>query len=283
MRIVMLGLGSMNGAILDGLLASGVAPDDVVATTRSRESASERSARHGIRVIPEQGHDGESSANRDAVAEAEVVLLGVKPAQITELCREIAGALRPDAVVVSVAAAVTVAMLEDALPAGQPVIRSMPNTPLAVGRGVVGLVPGSRTTAEQTRTVEGMLAACGAVHVVEEGQIEALTGISGSGPAYLYYVAEQMAAAGVELGLDADLAADLAAQTVQGAGDMLVEARRTGDTDAADLRAAVTSPGGTTERGVAALSEGGVPAAVRAAVAASAARSAEISRDLEAR
>lgn len=280
MRIAMLGLGSMNGAILKGLLASGVSAQDVVATTRSAASARARAEELGIEVVAEESVESERTANQQAVASADLVMLGVKPHQITDLCTEIADALEPDAVVVSVAAAVTVDMLQQALPQGQPVIRSMPNTPLSVGRGVVGLAAGEHTSAQQLHRVRDLLSACGAVHVVEETQIDALTGVSGSGPAYVFFLAEHLAAAGAERGLPPELAADLAAQTIQGAGDMLVSALSQGAGDAASLRQAVTSPNGTTERGIAALTEGGLPQAVHAAVSASAARAAEISRDL---
>ncbi|GAB3192731.1 pyrroline-5-carboxylate reductase [Nesterenkonia suensis] len=277
MRIAMLGLGSMNGAILSGFLASGVAADDVVATSRTAASGQARAAQHGITVLSEEE---DAEANRRAAAEADVVFLGVKPHGIVALCEEIREVLKPEAVVVSVAAAVDLQMMQSALRDGQPVIRSMPNTPLSVGLGVVGLVPGAHVSQEQTDRVAGLLESCGAVHVIEEGQIDALTGISGSGPAYAFYLAEHMAAAGVELGLDPDLAADLAAHTVHGAGRMLVENHATGEADAAALRRAVCSPNGTTERAIRQLDEHGVSRAVVAAVAASAHRSAEMTAAL---
>ncbi|MGQ7788015.1 pyrroline-5-carboxylate reductase [Nesterenkonia sp. K-15-9-6] len=277
MRIAMLGLGSMNGAILSGFLASGVSADDVVATSRSAASARARAAEHGVTVLAEED---DAEANRRAAAEADVVFLGVKPHGIVALCTEIRDALRPEAVVVSVAAAVDLQMMQDALRAGQPVIRSMPNTPLSVGLGVVGLVPGAHVTADQTDRVKGLLEACGAVHVIDEAQIDALTGISGSGPAYAFHLAEHMAAAGVELGLDPALAADIAARTVQGAGTMLVENHVSGAADAAALRRAVCSPNGTTERAIGQLDSHGVPEAVVAAVKASADRAAEMTAQL---
>ncbi|MDZ5077038.1 pyrroline-5-carboxylate reductase [Nesterenkonia sp. HG001] len=277
MRIAMLGLGSMNGAILAGFLASGVARDHVVATSRSAASAQARAEQHGITVLAEED---DAEANRRAVAEADVVFLGVKPHGIVALCEEIREAVKPEAVVVSVAAAVDLQMIQGALRADQPVIRSMPNTPLSVGIGVVGLVPGAHATEQQVAAVQGLLEACGAVHVIEEAQIDALTGISGSGPAYAFYLAEHMAAAGVELGLDPALAADLAAHTVHGAGRMLVENHDAGAADAAALRKAVCSPNGTTERAIGRLDEHGVAAAVVAAVKASAHRSAEMTAEL---
>ncbi|MCH8561503.1 pyrroline-5-carboxylate reductase [Nesterenkonia sp. LB17] len=276
-RIAMLGLGSMNGAILAGLLDSSVAPEQVQATTRSAATAEQRATQFGISVLAEQD---DAEANRSAAGKADIIFLGVKPHGIVALAAEIASTVKPGAVVVSVAAAISVDMIEAALPQGQPVIRSMPNTPLSVGLGVVGLVPGTHVSPQDTETVAQLLGASGAVHVIDESQIDALTGISGSGPAYAFYLAEAMAEAGVELGLDRALAADLAAQTIYGAGKMLVEHQAAGTADAAGLRRAVCSPNGTTERAINAFDEHDLPAAVRAAVNASAHRSAEITDEL---
>lgn len=276
-QIAMLGLGSMNGAILAGLLSSSVEPGQVRATTRSADTAARRAQQYGITVLAEQD---DPAANRSAAAGADIIFLGVKPHGIVALAEEIASTLKPGAVVVSVAAAISVDMIEAALPQGQPVIRSMPNTPLSVGLGVVGLVPGTHVGRQDTETVAQLLGASGAVHVIEESQIDALTGISGSGPAYAFYLAEQMTEAGVKLGLERALAADLAAQTIYGAGKMLVENQAAGTADAAELRRAVCSPNGTTERAIDAFDEHGLPAAVAAAVSASAHRSAEITDEL---
>lgn len=274
-KITMLGLGSMNGAILSGLLAAGIEPSDVVATSRSAESAKQRAEQYGVQMLAEEA---DHHANAAAAAEADVVFLGVKPPQITGLCEQIRDAIRPGAVVVSVAAAVTIDMMESALRQGQPVIRTMPNTPLSVGAGVVGLAAGSHVSRVQTETVAELLGASGSVHVVDEGQLDALTGVAGSGPAYAFYLAEHMAAAGVGMGLDPELAADLAAQTIFGAGKMLVANR--GRADAAELRAAVSSPNGTTQRAIEAFEAHGMSEAIRAGVRASAARAAEITDQL---
>lgn len=275
-KIAMLGLGSMNGSILAGLLSSGVRPEDVIATTRSAASAEQRAAQYGVRVLAEQDETG---ANRTAAGWADVVLLGVKPHQIVESCTEIREVLKPEAIVVSVAAAVDLEMIEGALRQGQPAIRSMPNTPLAVGLGVVGLAPGTHARPEQTEQVMELFSACGAVHVIRESQIDALTGVAGSGPAYAFYLAEHMAAAGEEMGLSPELAADLAAQTVHGAGRMLVENR--GSADAAQLRRNVTSPNGTTQSAIEAFDAADMGRTVRAGARASAARAAEITEQLK--
>lgn len=265
----------MNGAILSGLLAGGVEADRVVATARSSASARRSAEQYGVQVLAEEESTG---ANAEAAGKADVIFLGVKPPQIVDLCHQIASSLKPSAVVVSVAAAVTVEMMEEALPAGQPVIRTMPNTPLSVGAGVVGLVPGTHTSQEQVESVAELLGTSGAVHVLDEEQIDALTGVAGSGPAYAFYLAEHMAAAGVEMGLDPELAADLAAQTIYGAGKMLVENR--GENDAAQLRRDVTSPRGTTSRAIETFDAAEMGRTIRQGAQASAARAAEITRQL---
>lgn len=274
-RIAMVGLGSMNGAILAGLLSGGVAAENVVATSRSAVSAQQRADQYGIRVLAQEEDD---DANKSAVAEADVVFLGAKPHQIVGLCQQIRDALKPEAVVVSVAAAVTLEMMEAALRPGQPVVRSMPNTPLSVGAGVVGLAAGAHVSQQQTEVVAELLGTSGAVHVLEEEQIDALTGVAGSGPAYVFYLAEHMAAAGVEMGLSPELAGDLAAQTIAGAGKMLVANRATAD--AAELRANVSSPNGTTQRAIEAFDAHRMDQAIAAGVAASASRAAEITEQL---
>ncbi|GFZ87105.1 pyrroline-5-carboxylate reductase [Nesterenkonia alkaliphila] len=274
-KIAMLGLGSMNGAILTGLLSSGVSPEQVVATSRSSESAQRRSQHYGVQVLAEENDD---AANRTAAAQAEIVFLGVKPYQITDLCAGIKDALKPGAVVVSVAAAVTLEMMEAALAEGQPVIRTMPNTPLSVGAGVVGLSAGTHTSQQQVELVAELLGASGSVHVIPEEQIDALSAIAGSGPAYAFYLAEQMAAAGAELGLDPELAAGLAAETIYGAGKMLLENQ--GKADAAQLRRNVTSPNGTTEQAISTFDAADMGQTIRAGAAAAAARAAEITGQL---
>lgn len=274
-RIAMIGLGSMNGAILAGFLDSGVDPDLVTGTARSAGSAQERAQQYGITVLAEED---DPQANERAAADADVIMLGVKPPQIVSVCQQLRDVITPDAVVVSVAAAVTVEMMESALRPGQPVIRTMPNTPLSVGAGVVGMTPGHAVTEQQTSMVSELLSGAGAVHVIEEAQINALTAVAGSGPAYAFYLAEHMAAAGVELGLDEELAADLAAQTVYGAGLMLV--RQRGAQDAAELRRRVTSPNGTTHQAIETFNAHGMDDAIRTGAKASAARAAEITDQL---
>lgn len=273
-RIAFLGCGSMNEAILAGLLEAGTDPGDVVATVRRAERASELAERYpGITAI---AGEEEPDNNKQATKGSAVVILGVKPVGIADLAREIGPALSPDAVVVSVAAAVSIAQLEAALPAGQPVIRTMPNTPAKLGRGVVSVSPGTHCTPEQLRKVKDILQGAGTVVEVPEAQVDALSAISGSGPAYAFYLAEAMASAGEELGLDRELSLLLARETVAGAGFMLAEP----GADPSALRKAVTSPNGTTERAIATFDEQGIPAIIAAGAKAAADRAAEITKQL---
>ena len=272
-HVAFLGCGSMNEAILAGMLAGGHPKDRITATVRRAERAAELRSRHGVQGLA--GSEQED-ANRTAAAAADVVIVGVKPVGVKALLEEIGPALKPGALVISVAAAVTVQMLEAALPEGQPVIRSMPNTPSKLGRGVVSLSPGTSCSQAALDEAERLLASAGTVVQVPEEQVDALSAVSGSGPAYAFYLAEAMAAAGERLGLDPQLSALLARETVAGAGAMLAEP----DADAAALRRAVTSPNGTTEAAIAEFDRRGLPAIVADGAAAAAARAAQISAEL---
>jgi pyrroline-5-carboxylate reductase len=271
--LAFLGCGSMNGSILRGVLASGVPVEQVRATVRSAGSARPLEEETGVRPYV-TGEDPE--ANRRAAREADVVLLGVKPVGVLDLAREIAPALRPGTVVASVAAGISIGALERALPEGQPVVRTMPNTPSSVRRGVVSVTPGSATTPEQTAAVRRVLEAVGTVVEVPEEQVDAVTGVSGSGPAYVFLLAEALQQAGERMGLPADVARVLARETVSGAGELL----RPEDADPAALRRAVTSPKGTTDRAIRTFQENGFEDLVAAAAKASADRSAELTREL---
>lgn len=272
LRLAFLGTGSMNGAILRGILASGHDPQRITATIRSANRRSELE-QLGINVVV-VGEDAQ--ANAAVAGEADVVFLGVKPVGITDLCAAIADQLKPATIVVSVAAAITLQSMQRHLPQNQPVIRSMPNTPLMVSSGVVGISPASSVSEEQTKLVTELFAGSGEVHVIDEEQQDALSAISGSGPAYAFYLAEAMANAGTAMGLDEKLAVSLARATVAGAGKMLADP----DAVPAQLRKAVTSPKGTTEQAIATFDERGIPSIIEAGARAAAARAAQLSREL---
>lgn len=267
-----LGTGSMNGSILRGVLAGGTPAERVRATTKSASSAQTLREDTGVTVLSGEENAG---ANLEAVKDADVVLLGVKPYAILDLAREIAPVLQPGTVVASVAAGITLDALEKALPQGQPVVRTMPNIPSSVGRGVISVTPGTHTTPDQLNVVKEVLSSVATVVEVEEHLVRAVTGVSGSGPAYVFYLAEAMQRAGEELGLPSDVARVLAKETVAGAGVLLSP----DDADPAALRKAVTSPGGTTEKALNTFDERSLKDVIAAGAAASAERGDEMEQE----
>ena len=274
-KVVFLGCGSMGEAILSGMLAAGTSPSSVAVTVRRPERANELAMRHGVTALASKEEPG---ANVQAVAGANVVILGVKPVGIIDLCREIADALEPDTVVISVAAAVSLEQLEGALRPGQPVVRSMPNTPLKVGRGVVALSAGSSADEHHLAAAHEVFDGSGVVLDIPEEQQNAVSAISGSGPAYAFYLAEAMAAAAEDFGLAPQIAQVLARETVAGAGLMLAEP----GANATELRRAVTSPNGTTEQAIASFDRDDLPGIIRTGAQAAAARAAAITEELSA-
>lgn len=258
-----LGGGVMGEALVTALLTAGWTADDVDVTERSAARAMELSGRYGVRA---------ADPNAKAVKGAGLVLIAVKPQVVPEVLAEIAPTLRPGTLVVSVAAGIPVAVYEAALPAGTPVVRVMPNTPALVGKGASAIAPGTHATDEHLDLAERALAATGLVVRVAEKDLDAVTAISGSGPAYAFYLIDAMAEAGVLLGLTRDLATRLAVATVEGSAAL---AAQTGDHPVV-LRERVSSPGGTTVAGVAALDAHGVRAGVVAAARAAHDRSREI-------
>ena len=272
-KIVFLGCGSMGEAILGGMLAAGVPPTSVVVTVRRPERANELATRHGVTAL---ASNEEAAANVQAVQGASVVILGVKPVGTIELCHEVAASVDANAVVISIAAAVSLAQLEGALTPGQPVVRSMPNTPLKVGRGVVGLSAGSSAEEHHLAAAHEVFDGSGVVLDIPEEQQNAVSAISGSGPAYAFYLAEAMAAAAVDLGLSPEVAQILGRETVAGAGLMLAQP----GANATELRRAVTSPHGTTEQAIATFERLDLAGVVLAGAKAAAARAAEITAEL---
>ena len=248
--IAFLGAGSMARAIMAGLLQPGVEIEGGIrATNRSADRAAELADLPGVTSF---ATETDASANRTAVAGARLVVVAVKPAMVPDLLREIADALEPGTIVVSVAAGVTVATFESLLPESVVVIRSMPNTPAVVGRAVTGIAPGTRSSSADLELAVAMFETVGDVLVVPEEQIDALSTISGSGPAYVFYLIEQLTATAVDKGFTPDQAARMVQGTFRGASELLAAS----DADPIELRRRVTSPKGTTERAVAVLEEG---------------------------
>lgn len=247
--LAFLGAGSMGGAILQGVVASGIDVEGgITATNRTAEKAATLAELEGVTAIALEEHP---SGNTDAVATARVVLVGVKPHMVRDLLREIAPALRDDAIVVSLAAGVTLDTFADALGEGVRTIRSMPNTPSTVGKGVTGLAAGAAVSTEDLAIVRRLFELVGAVIEVPEDKIDALSTISGSGPAYVFLLIEELTKAAVGKGFSEADARLMSEQTFIGATALLAAS---GD-DPAELRRRVTSPKGTTERAVAVLQD----------------------------
>ena len=259
LRLQFIGGGKMGEALLGGLCAEGWAQPAELAVT---EPLAERRAVLGRRYpgtlvsdVPQPGVDA---------------ILAVKPNDIEAA----AGALRGLGVprVLSIAAGVTTAALEGWLGAGTRVVRAMPNTPALVGAGVSAVAPGASASDADVAWATDVLSSVGAVEVTSEQDLDAVTGLSGSGPAYVFLVAEALIAAGVAQGLAPDVADTLVRETIRGAGELLARA----DRPPAELRADVTSPGGTTAEGLRVLEQAGIRAAFADAVAAATRRSLEL-------
>lgn len=266
--LALLGAGAMGSALLEGILAAGLAEPDRTRITTLDEAAAQRWRERGVSVA-----DDNAAAARGAA----VVIVAVKPADVPDVLDSLAGALprEPgDVLVVSVAAGVALRTLAEHLPPGTPTVRVMPNTPALIGEGMAALSPGEHCGEADVATARALLEACGRVVVVPEKQQDAVTAVSGSGPAYVFAVAEALIDAGVGLGLPRPTATELAVQTLAGAALML----RDQGTHPALLREQVTSPGGTTAAGLREFDRHGMRSTVAAAVEAAHARSVELGR-----
>ncbi|GAA3615469.1 pyrroline-5-carboxylate reductase [Kineosporia mesophila] len=263
-RVAILGAGNMGGTILAGLLRAGRGPGDVVVSARRPERAQELKLQHGVEVMN----------NVEAAAWGDTVIVAVKPRDVGGLLTEISPALRPGTLVISLAAGQTIASLEGNVPEGTPVIRVMPNTPSLVDQGMSVLSPGTHCRPEHTERAQELLSATGKVLQVPESYQDAVTAVSGSGPAYVFYVAEAMIEAGVLLGLPRPTSTELVVQTLFGAATML---RQTG-THPSILREQVTSPGGTTAAALRLLDDQRVRGAFVSAIEAACQRSEQLSK-----
>ncbi|WP_100444621.1 pyrroline-5-carboxylate reductase [Glycomyces xiaoerkulensis] len=261
-KVAVLGAGKIGQAILSGLLRAGWEAGSVVATARSAERAGALRREHGVEVAP----------NAEAVAGADVVVVAVKPQDAAALLDELHGVFPEGVPVVSICAGLPTSFFEKRLPDATPVVRAMPNTPALVDEAMTVISPGSHADAECLAAVEQLFKPLGRTLVVEEKHQDAVTAISGSGPAYFYYLTEAMTEASVLMGLPRAVACELVAQTALGAARMIVEA----DATPAELREAVESPAGTTISAVRRLDDHRVRSAVNDAVEAARDRARQI-------
>ncbi len=266
-RIAFIGAGNMATSLIGGLRAQGVEPDSISASDPGLETRERVSAEHGIKVFAD---------NAEAIEGADVVLLAVKPQMMKAVCETLRTSLKPNQLIVSIAAGITCASIKTWL-GEQPLVRCMPNTPALLRQGVSGLYATPEATAAQREQAEQLLSAVGiALWLDQEKQLDAVTALSGSGPAYFFFLIEAMTAAGVKLGLPADVAGKFTLQTALGAALMATGS----DVDAAELRRRVTSPAGTTEAAIKSFQANGFEAMVETAMSAAARRSAEMAEVL---
>jgi pyrroline-5-carboxylate reductase len=263
-RIAILGAGKAGEALIAGILSSGWRkPGDIVATARRQEHLDDLRERHGIET---------TFSNADAVKDAALVIIAVKPQDIEALLGDIAGSVAPGQTVLSIAAAIPTALIERHLVDGVPVVRAMPNTPVTVHEGMAGIAPGAHAEEEHIAQAEDVLGSVGRSVRVDEDYMDAITAVSGSGPAYFALLAESMIEAGILLGLAREIATDLVVQTMLGTAKLLRDEKM----HPVELREMVTSPGGTTIAAIRELEQAGVRAAFLNAIQAAMRRSKEL-------
>ncbi|WP_460960774.1 pyrroline-5-carboxylate reductase [Parasphingorhabdus pacifica] len=263
--IAVLGAGKIGESLLSGLLNAGRAPTDLLFTERYPERAAEIAARYGVEHV---GLDA-------AVRRADVVVVSVKPQDIDPLLADVVVSLTAGTLVVSMCAGLPIAQFEAGLPAGTPVVRVMANTPMLVGKAMSAIAGGTHADASHLELVEELLGSVGRVVRIPEHQLDAVTALSGSGPAYFFYVVEAMIDAGVLLGVPRVVAAELVKQTALGSASML----QGEESHPTMLREAVSSPAGTTAAGIRELEKHGVRAALIDAIEAAHDRSVELGSD----
>lgn len=263
-KIAVLGAGKAGEALIAGLLSSGWRePSEIVATARHEERLADLGSRYGIAT---------TLSNSDAAEGAGVVVIAVKPQDIEALLGEVGKALTPEQTVLTIAAAIPTALIENHLSDGVPVVRAMPNTPVTVHEGMAGISAGAHAGEEHLAAAEDVLGSVGRSVRVDESYMDAITAVSGSGPAYFALLAESMIEAGILLGLAREVATDLVVQTMLGTAKLLRDEKM----HPVELREMVTSPGGTTIAAIRELEQAGVRAAFLNAIQAAMKRSKEL-------
>ena len=266
-RIAFIGAGNMAASLIGGLLAQGIPASHIRASDPGAEQRAKIAGEHGIALFAD---------NAEAILDADVIVLATKPQVLKDVCLALAPNLQDGQLLVSIAAGISCASLGNWLGA-RPIVRCMPNTPALLRQGVSGLYANAEVNPAQRELAEQLLAAVGmALWLENEQQIDAVTAVSGSGPAYFFLLIEAMTAAGEQLGLPKAIAAQLTLQTALGAAHMAVAS----DVDAAELRRRVTSPNGTTEAAIKTFQAGGFAELVKQALSAAAKRSAELAEQL---
>jgi pyrroline-5-carboxylate reductase len=265
-RLGLIGAGNMAEAIVRGALAAKVLPAQNIAASDPKAERRELFEKQlGVATLQD---------NRTVVERSDAVILAVKPQVVGEVMPPLSDAFGPDKLLVSICAGVTLGRLADLCAEGVRLIRTMPNTPMLVGRGMVAMSRGPGATDDDLRLARDLFAACAAVVEVPEEKMDAVTAVSGSGPAYFFCLVEALIAAGQAVGLSPDEAATLAETTFAGAAELLSQSEH----DAAELRRRVTSPGGTTEAALKSFGADGFPSTVARAVKAAADRSRELGK-----
>jgi len=264
--IAFVGAGNMAGALIRGLVGTATVPADrIIAADPDRDRLSALAEELEIRV---------TSDNAEALQEATVVVLAIKPQVFAQVLPGLSAAARQDALLVSIAAGISTSIIERALPDGARVVRTMPNTPALVGAGATAIAAGTSATDDDLELAETLFRSVGISVRVPEEQIDAVTGLSGSGPAYVFAMIEALRDAGAREGLPAETALQLASQTVFGAARLLLDEKEAPEV----LRDRVTSPGGTTRAGLDALAAAGFADAIMGAVEAATRRSVELGK-----
>ena len=268
LRIAFIGTGSMGSAVLDGLLAAGHPKALISATTRTEAKAKALRDR-GISALA-----GETSPDANALmaGDADLIVLGVKPYQIVDVLTELRGEIGKNAVVISMAAGIQLTTMAAVLDENPNIIRTMPNTPALVGKGVTGLAAAASASQAAVDAAKALFEAVGSVLVIPETQIDALSAVSGSGPAWVYYIIEQWEKVAIAQGFSEDDAKLLVRQTLAGSVELL---ESTGE-EPAELRRKVTSPGGTTERIIATMEQADLQGIFAQSLNAAVARAREI-------
>jgi pyrroline-5-carboxylate reductase len=271
-RIAVIGAGNIGAAMIGGILKSGVADrEQVIATEASPERAEEIAARFSISV--------RVRANREAASWAEVIILAVKPMTVPEVLQEIREELRPEQILISLAAAVPIGLIEKLVQKRMPIFRAMPNIPVVVDEGATAVATNGAVTPEQRRLVEEIFRAVGYVVFVEEDMMHAVTALSGSGPAYIYMVIEALIDGGLKMGLSREVATRLTEQTVLGAAKLV---RETG-LHPAILKDQVITPGGVTISAIHELEKHGLRSMLISAIETATLQSRRLTESLTAK